>query len=788
MLNKFPDELVPNSRKKEFSFGKEYATAIWNEWSAKYDTRALLFKKLRKYADGKQDIEQCKSNIKRKYINESFLHVDWNDKLNLLTKLLRKAENAVDLSEFRPSVYAIDPTARKIKEQRKKQKEDLFFAKDLIEMMAQAGQAPVPMEQIPQSLEQVELEEETAKPLDIETAEEMVLQFVGEENNLSEIHQRILRNTLVEGLGAVRVETDNIEGIKIRHIDPENFLHSPTKSRFFSDCRYFAEVQYITVAQLKKIAQSNGIAITPEDIESLPIDLQKETDYQLIRVLNYCFKTHHHNVYKKKVSRKGNAIRLIDRTNDEGTENAYKPKYESDISERLDDIYDVWYEGIMMLDGTKKVVKHQLMENMPEYAGKLFPPYVAQAPRMTENGYNSIVEEVIPRVDSIQELRYRIVHERNILKGNITMIDPDSIANIALGQRKLTPEEVLSFYFSLNLGFIRTKDSEGDEIKPTTAVTEQSAPIPYKMRELMIQFVEDVKLLNESFGYIGADEQKMNEDTLFSTEPYRLSDNNSMKDYSSYLLKWTVLVYQVVSTRINDIFKYSDIKKRYEAVIGEDDMETFRKYRTNRYAHYYGVYIDNVLSREERISLLQNVQQYVQAGILDPLDAEELLSIKNKKLALRILRLRIEARQQKAQEAQMQQQQQASNANIEAARVAHEGKMNLAMLEHQNKMEQMNAQFEQKAVLLKIQGDTTVTAASISANNKQELEAYRKRTEAEIAMMKKQKDEDTRMKAINQSAKNQSRLIGERRGDVSPMYQEDEDIPQEVDLSTLNEE
>ena len=49
-------------------------------------------------------------------------------------------------------------------------------------------------------------------------------------------------------------------------------------------------------------------------------------DNVIIKVLFYEFKTYFINVTKKKVNRNTNAITLIDRSNDVGTEREYNPK------------------------------------------------------------------------------------------------------------------------------------------------------------------------------------------------------------------------------------------------------------------------------------------------------------------------------------------------------------------------------------------------------------------------------------------------------------------------------
>lgn len=783
----YPNELVSNQEKDSFEFGKKYADAIWSEWEGKLYRNKNQFKLNRAYATGNHPIDRCKKNIKRKYINDEFLHIDWDDKLNLLPKLLRKVYNSVDMKEFSPAVYALDPSAREEKSKRKNEKLDLFYAKDFIQQLTaiNGGFSNIPAEEIPESKEQVELEEAVEQPLSIETAEELVLQSVSKENMFEEIQNKVLRDAVECGIGVAAVETCKVEGIKIRWVRPENFIHSKTNQKFLQDCTYFAEERLITIFQLKNIAKESGVDLTDDDIRKMvtaTVNDNIDDNRTLVRVLYYNFETFHQQVYKKKIDRKTRAIKLIDRTKDIGTVKEYNPdpNYTSDVSEKISSNYTVWYEGVMVLGGDRKIIRHRLVENMPEYEGVILPPYIAFAPRINDEGYNSIVQEVIPRVDSAQELRMRITHQRNKLRGIITEIDPDMIANITLGNKKLTPEEVLSFYFSLDVAFRKTLDEDGEPVQGNRPLGEIPTGIPYALRELMVQFVEDVRLLDESFGYLGFDQVKPNEKTLFDVEPYRLSDNVQMKDYSDSLHTWSILVFQVISSRINDIFKWSNIKDKYINMIGTDDVDILEKYK-NRSSHWFGIYQDYVPTRQERMALIQNINTYVSQGLIDPLDGEEILNIRNKKAALRTLRLKIDKRKKESQDFEMQKVQEANNGNIQASRISNEEKRVTIQLEAQLKAEQKRADFEMQMQLLEAEGLLKLQTEQERTNFKARLEEMRMQFEARQTEFKKQRDEEIRLKGQDQSAKNQQQLIKLRRGEIDDITQ-----PQTPEINLSN--
>lgn len=793
-IHAFPSEAVSNEVKKSFNFAKEYASAIWSEWESKVITRNKKIKELREYANGEQDISHCKKNIVRNYIKADMLHIDWQDKLNLLPIVLRSFYNSVDMDELTPVVKAIDPSALAFKDKRKKEKLELFYAKDFIQMASElaGGESPIPLEDIPQSKEQIELEEETAHPLKIETAEELVIEAVARQNAFHLIQKDILEEMVVTNYGIGKVSTCPINGVKMELVKIENFIHGKSSNRYFSDCPYYGEVRNISVGQFKNIAKESGLSFSDEEIKKMASisQLTELTNSTQIKVLCYAFKTYFQNVYKKKINRKTKAVSLIDRTQDVGTEREYKPKYESDKSEKIVDNYEVWFEGIMVLDENKTIIKHKLMNNMPEHQGNILPPYIVVCPR-----HKSIVEEVIPRINAIQELRYRILHYRNSLKGNLTEIDPDMIANITLGNEKLSPKEVLSMYFTMGLAFRKTKDEDGEFVNNNRPLQEIDPGIPRALIQLSQEFISEIQLFNQSFGAIQYEQASPNPKSLTEFEPYRFSSNTAMRDYINYLYQWSINCYQSVSSRINDAFEWKHIREKFINAIGSDDVEVIEEFRKNRGNHYFGIYVDYIPTAEERTNLQKRLEQYVMNGLLDPLDEMEISGVKNRKKALSMLRLRIIAKQQEMQQAEMQKHENQINANAQSAIIAQEEKRKTMQLEFQLKAEADAIEFERKAFLLQKQGEISITQEQIRSEAKVTAQQWSSQFATDLAKFKKDEERKTKMISNDQNAHNQEQLIKLRKGIIDKIepYQESneenilENVPpqQEIDLSQL---
>ena len=781
-INNFPDELVSNEKKKSFDFAQEFMSAVWGEWEHKYLQRQKDFDELDAYALGKQDVSDCKKAIKRKFIKEEFLHIDWDDKIKILPQMLRNYTNSVDYTSFSPLVRAIDYSAMEIKNNRKNDKMKLLNAKDFLEQSASlnGGQSPIPLDQIPESKEQVQLEEDSTKPLRIERGEEKALQYVLLDNYFRDKQNQATNDAVVYNLFGGRLHTDPIEGIKIHRINPRNIIHGERNDPFFSDSRYFGEAKSISVGMYKNICKESGVSVKDEDLRKLlGIGTDAKIDNKAkIKVIFYAFETFFQKVYKKVTKPESGKITLIDRTKDIGTDKEYNPKSDSYKSEKLVDNYTVWFEGVMVLDGEKTIIRHQLVNNIPEFNGKILAPYVICSPREV-----ALVEENIAAIKSLQQLRYRILHHRNILKGTITDIDPDSIADITLGKEKLTPEEVLSFYFSLQLSFTKRVDSEGDPINGARPITEMPATIPYALRELTEQYIKELQAWYTGWGAYQYDQQKPDPKTQDINEPFRLSDNTQLRDITNCLFDWTTKVLQNCSSRINDAFDFPAVKQKFIDNIGFDDYNALEQWKKDRSKHSFHIYTDYVMTKKDRAELLIAIDMHIQRGELDVADKLELGSMINSREAAAKLALKVMANRKKMSANELDKIKENQNQNILAAQASGEQNRATLQLEYELRKQFQKIKFDQDAFLLQKGGEIKITEAQVNGENKVTAAQFSQQFTADLAITKKKIDEETMLKKMDKSKENQAELIKLRQGKIEDVNQ---GAPaQEVDLSAI---
>ena len=72
-------------------------------------------------------LNRKKSVLQRKFIEKSYLQIDYSSKVTILQDQLNKVRNSVNMKEFTANVSAIDPTARLEKQNRKNEKLKLLY-------------------------------------------------------------------------------------------------------------------------------------------------------------------------------------------------------------------------------------------------------------------------------------------------------------------------------------------------------------------------------------------------------------------------------------------------------------------------------------------------------------------------------------------------------------------------------------------------------------------------------------------------------------------------------------
>src|SRR5690606_6670585 len=111
-------------------------------------------------------------------------------------------------------------------------------------------------EQVPESLDEVDLHMQMNFKLSTEVAMEEFLKYVFVNNNDKELKRKIYRDLIVCKKGISKCHINEDDDIEIRYVDPVNFVSSYSVKDDYSDIRFAGEIIYMDISELRR--QSSG--------------------------------------------------------------------------------------------------------------------------------------------------------------------------------------------------------------------------------------------------------------------------------------------------------------------------------------------------------------------------------------------------------------------------------------------------------------------------------------------------------------------------------------------------
>ena len=163
----FPSQVVPDAEKASWEYGSQVASAIETEWfnqgrtnGNRYLTSWNNYHHLRLYARGEQPVQKYKDELS---INGdlSYLNLDWKP-VPILSKFVDIVVNGISSREFDIKAYAQDPESVKKRSEYANAIAQDMFAQDQINKVKNlfgidASQSDIPADQLPSTMEELEL-------------------------------------------------------------------------------------------------------------------------------------------------------------------------------------------------------------------------------------------------------------------------------------------------------------------------------------------------------------------------------------------------------------------------------------------------------------------------------------------------------------------------------------------------------------------------------------------------------------------------------------------------------
>ena len=773
----FPDQVVPDSVKNSYDYGIQVGRAIENEWfrqdigGDRYLQNFQNYHRLRLYARGEQPVQKYKDELS---INGdlSYLNLDWKI-VPVIPKFVDIVVNGMTDKGYEIKSFATDPFALK-------ERTDFAFNamrdiinKEYIEQMnAATGQnfyASAQPDKLPASRDELDLYLQLNYKQSVEIAEEEIIKNVFSFNKYDETQRRIAYDLAVLGIGISKTNFNLSEGITVDYVDPANVVYSYTEDPNFEDIYYVGEVKNLSLSEVKRLYPQ----LTNEELEEIqkykgPSNYSNYTrnykgrdDNNLISVLFFEYKTYTNQVFKLKNTDQG-LEKILEK------DDTFNPP-ENDNFSKVSRSIEVLYTGAKVL-GLNKLLNWSLAENMTRPSSdvtKVNMNYSICAPRMYKGRVDSLVSRITSFADMIQltHLKLQQVLSRVVPDG--VYLDMDGLAEVDLGNgTNYNPAEALNMYFQTGSIVGRSLTQDGDLNRGKVPIQElQSSSGMAKIQSLIstyqyyLQMIRDVTGLNEA-----VDGSTPDKNALVGLQKMAAANSNvATRHVLKALMYITIKTAENISLRANDALQFPLTKDALLNSINTFNVNTLEEMEKVA-MHDFGIFLELEPDEEEKAKLEQNIQVALQSGGIDLDDAIDVRQISNLKLANQLLKLKRKekaARDQQANQANIQAQAQANAQASEAAALAEVQKQQ-ALADTKVQIEKAKSDFE----IARMEQEALIKKQLMAEEFNYNMQLAE--IQAAATAKKEQEIEDRKDKRVRIQGTQQSELIDQRKNDLLP--------------------
>ena len=605
----FPSQVASDLEKMSEDYGLKVAKAIEGEWfkrdsgTNRFYGNQTEFHKLRLYARGEQSIQKYKDELS---INGdlSYLNLDWKP-VPIIPKFVDIVVNGISERVFDVKAYSQDPYGVS---KRTEYMESILMdmeTKDFQEFVEQAFDVDLrqtPKEELPDSVEELELHMQLNYKQAVEIAEEQAINTILNGNNYDLTRRRLNYDLTVLGIACAKTIFTKSEGIKVEYVDPANLIYSYTESPYFDDIYYVGEVKNIPVNELKKefpdldekdLEDVVGQGFQNSGYYNRSLTESNQTDKNQIQILYFNYKTYANEVYKVKETATGATKILV-------KDDTFNPEEDALLEARFGKMsrsIEVLYEGALVL-GTNKLLKWSLSKNMmrpkSDYT-KVKMNYSICAPRMYKGRIESLVSRITGFADMIQLTHLKLQQVMSRLVPDGIYLDADGLAEIDLGNgTNYNPQEALNMFFQTGSIIGRSFTSDGDMNPGKIPIQEiQSGNGGAKMQSLIqtynyyLQMIRDVTGLNEA-----RDASNPSKDALVGVQKIAAANSNTATRHILQSgLFITSQVAESISLRVSDVIEYSPTANAFIQSIGSHNVATLDE-MANLHLYDFGIFID----------------------------------------------------------------------------------------------------------------------------------------------------------------------------------------------------
>ena len=772
----FPDQVVPDVEKASYEYGLQVGRAIESEWFRndrgwydRFNTNYNNFHRLRLYARGEQSIQKYKDELS---INGdlSYLNLDWKP-VPVIPKFVDIVVNGMSQRSYDIKAYAQDPESIMKRTAYAEALQRDMMQKDLINQIQQMTGLDVSKSQGKglemESEEDLQLHMQMDYKESIEVAEEEVINNILAKNKYDLTRRRLNQDLTILGIAATKTCFNRSEGVTVDYVDPASLVYSYTEDPNFEDLYYVGEVKPISLAELKKQFPE----LTPSELE----EIQKypgnqnytrnwsgRYDDDTVQVLYFEYKTFTNQVFKIKQTASGleKALEKQDTFIEAPDGDNFKKAYRS---------IEVLYSGAKIL-GHEKMLRWQMAENMTRpYADtvKVNMNYNIVAPRLYKGRIESIVSRITGFADMIQLTHLKLQQVMSRIVPDGVYMDIDGLAEVDLGNgTNYNPAEALNMYFQTGSIVGRSMTQDGgmnpgkvpiQELATSNGMGKIQSLI--QTYEYYLKMIRDVTGLNEARDGTLPDKQ-----SLVGLQKLAAANSNvATRHVLQASLYLTLRTCENISLRVADALMFPMTKQSLMSSISRYNVGTLEEL-SKLNMHDFGIFLELEPDEEQKQILEQNIQIALQAGQIDLEDAIDIREVANLKLANQMLKKRRKdkaARDQQAQQANMQAQAQ-SNAQLAEQTAMAEANKQQILTEQKMQLEKAKSDFEVQKMEREAQIKQQLMELEFNYNM-QLTQAQGQSKKSQEEFKEDRKDERTKIQATQQSE-----LIDQRKNDLLP--------------------
>lgn len=577
---------------------------------------------------------------------------------------------------------------------------EMLFAK-FAPMFNAATGVDIPVQEgLPEDEKELDQMEKLDFNTNYEIAAEECVNRVFELNNYDEIANLCIEDLVVHGSCVAKPEYDNQLGVRIKYVDPLNYIYS-TNTEMTRDMRgtfYGGEVRQINVTELERIIRRKLTDEEKEKIissQNIKLDPNNADHEFLIEVLDFGFKSTKEKVYKKRYNGRG-GDKLIEKPED------WQPP-EDRQHIKMSEKYDTWYGGLYVI-GSNQLFNYGELKSMSRTRGgikRVFPPYAHYKLSTTPMGKR--LESIIKNLHITHFKMQQLVSS---LIPSAYDVNVASLMNVNVGGAKglLEPHQLIEIKNESGVGLWSDETIEGEGAR--SPFTPSALNQLKDLNELITSYNHWVNEANRVTGINEYTAGNANLKGVLSSVSQNAieASNTATKHIFNAWFSWVRTLADITINRVQDCFIYGNTRNILSALIGKMNIDLLQ---TGYFAHeaQFTPIIDVKPSAQEKQLLRQRLDESVKVGAITPSEAAEIeLDIDNPRRALQVMK----TLQRKSQKTRQQQEMERINAE-------NQGKM---------QAEQMAKELEFRNLQAKTQGELAVeNQKGINRSNELGLEA-----------------------------------------------------------------